>query len=142
MFTFLVIAMALVGILLGVVVLLQSGKGGGLAASFGGSGSSTDTFLGGRQAATLLTKMSWVLGGLFLTAALVLSILSSRAQQPASVLEGEFQPVPQQTAPAPLRPLEPAETAPQGGTSGQGDAESGGQAPPSPLQPEGTEKNP
>lgn len=139
MYTFLVVLMGLIGALLAVVVLLQSGKGGGLAASFGGSGSSSDTFLGGRQAATLLTKMSWVLGGLFLMLALILSILSARTQQPTSVLEGEFQPVPEQTAPAPLLPLEPAETTPQGG-GGQGAAEGGGQTPPSPLQPEGTEK--
>lgn len=135
MYTFLVIVMGLIGVFLGFVVLMQSGKGGGLAASFGGSGSSTDTFLGGRQAVTLLTKLSWVLGGLFLTLAVVLSILSARTQEPASVLEGEFQPVPEQAAPAPLLPLELPETT-QGGT---GAPEGGAETPPSP-QPEGAEK--
>ena len=130
MYTFLVILMAIVAVLLGVVVLLQSGKGGGLAASFGGSGSSTDTFLGGRQAATLLTKASWTLGGIFLGLAIILSILSAQSREPASVLEGEFQPAatPEQAAPAPLLPLTPADSP----------AEGGGQTPPSPIQPEGS----
>ena len=36
-------------LLLCLVVLLQAGKGSGLAAEFGGASSSTDSFLGGRQ---------------------------------------------------------------------------------------------
>src|SRR5690606_40292473 len=49
-----------------ILVLLQAGKGGGLAA-MGGVG--TETFIGGRQAATILTKASWVMGGLFMALA-------------------------------------------------------------------------
>src|SRR4026208_2265693 len=45
-----------------VVVLLQAGQGGGLA-SLGGGG--TDTVLGGRQAVTILTKLTWWCGGIF-----------------------------------------------------------------------------
>jgi preprotein translocase subunit SecG len=132
MYTFLVVLMAVVGVLLGVVVLLQSGKGGGLAASFGGSGSSSDTFLGGRQAATLLTKASWILGGIFLGLAIILSILSAQSREPTSVLEGEFQPAatPQEGAPAPLLPLTPVESVPAEGGAGQ--------TPPSPIPPEGS----
>jgi len=63
MFTFLLILLVLDCLLLFPVVLLQSGKGGGLAAM--GGGASTDTFLGGRQAATLLTKASWTSPGVF-----------------------------------------------------------------------------
>jgi preprotein translocase subunit SecG len=87
--------------LLILVVLLQSGKGAGLAAEFGGASSSTDSFLGGRQAATLLTKASWTLGGLFMGLALMLAILSARGRAPASLLEGQFQP-PAEEAPVPL----------------------------------------
>lgn len=90
MFAFLLILLILDGLLLTVVVLLQSGKGDGLAA-MGGSSSSTDSVIGGRQAATLLTKASWVGGGVFLALALVLSILSSRAQIADSILRQEFQ---------------------------------------------------
>lgn len=89
MFGFLLAIMLLDGILLTVVVLLQSGKGDGLAAMGGGSGS-TDSLIGGRQAATILTKASWVTGGLFLFLALTLAIMSSRAQRPNSILRDEF----------------------------------------------------
>ena len=107
MFAFLLILLILDGLLLTVVVLLQSGKGDGLAA-MGGSSSSTDSVIGGRQAATLLTKASWVGGGVFLALALVLSILSSRAQTADSILRQEFQ----QGGPAAPQPIVPG-TAPQ-----------------------------
>jgi len=73
------------GIFLGVVVLLQSGKGGGLAA-MGGGAAATDGLLGGRQATTMLTRATWITGGTFMTLSLILSIMSSRAQLPQSIL--------------------------------------------------------
>ncbi len=97
MFPFLLVLLILDGILMMVVILLQSGKGDGLAA-MGGAPMGTDSFIGGRQAVTLLTKATWVTGGLFLGIAFLLSIMSSRQQRPQSILRGEFQ---QQTAPAP-----------------------------------------
>lgn len=101
MYAFVLMLLILDASLLILVVLLQSGKGAGLAAEFGGASSSTDSFLGGRQAATLLTKASWTLGGLFMGLALMLAILSTRGRAPASLLEGQFQP-PVEEAPAPL----------------------------------------
>ena len=101
MFGFLLALMLLDGLLLTVVVLLQSGKGGGLASMGGGAG--TDTLIGGRQAATILTKASWVTGGLFLFLALTLATLSSRAQRPNSILRDEFKPTSRQAAPAPVQ---------------------------------------
>ena len=90
-----------------VAVLLQAGQGGGLA-SLGG-GSSTDSFFGGRQAVTILTKASWVSGGLFLALALVLAGMSSGSATPRSVLEeGISAPVP--VAPLPLDVGAPATT--------------------------------
>ena len=59
MFTFLVMLMLLDGLVLGVVVLLQSGKGGGLAA-MGGGASPTEGILAGRQATTMLTRATWI----------------------------------------------------------------------------------
>ncbi|MEX2283490.1 MAG: preprotein translocase subunit SecG [Gemmatimonadota bacterium] len=89
MFYVLLFLLLLNGVFLGVIVLLQSGKGGGLASMGGGAG--TDTLIGGRQAATLLTKASWVSGGLFLFLALVLSVMSSRSQAPTPILREGFQ---------------------------------------------------
>lgn len=114
MFTFLLILLLLDGALLAIVVLLQSGKGGGLASMGGGAG--TDTLIGGRQAATILTKASWICGGLFMGLALMLSVISSRQAAPTSVLREEFRqtPPPAQQAPAlPGAQPQPQQGAPQ-----------------------------
>jgi preprotein translocase subunit SecG len=101
MFNVFLVLLVIDALVLGAAVLLQAGQGGGLAAEFGGA-SSTDAFVGGRQAATLLTRASWWAGGIFLGLCFVLSLLSARATAPRSVLQGQFQ---QQAAPAPLAPL-------------------------------------
>jgi len=96
------------GIFLSVVVLLQSGKGGGLAA-MGGGGTAADGIMGGRQASTLLVRATWWSGGIFMFLALVLAILSSRAESPTSILQQDLLP----SAPAPVLPG--AEAAPPTG---------------------------
>lgn len=113
MFGLLLTLLILDGILLVVVVLLQAGKGGGLAAMGGGAG--TDNFIGGRQAATVLTKATWTAGAVFLALAVVLSILSSRSREAAPLLQEEFR----QTAPAAPQPILP----------GAGEATEGGGVP-------------
>jgi preprotein translocase subunit SecG len=72
MFALLLTLLILDALLLSAVVLLQAGQGGGLA-SLGGA--STDTVLGGRQAVTILTKLTWWCGGIFLVLSLVLSFV-------------------------------------------------------------------
>jgi preprotein translocase subunit SecG len=56
------------------VILLQSGKGGGLAGAFGGGGS---TIFGGRGAGTVLTRATMILGGMFFVTSLWLALLSA-----------------------------------------------------------------
>jgi preprotein translocase subunit SecG len=93
-------------------ILLQAGKGGGLASTFGGVSSSADTIFGSRQAGNLLTKASWWCGGLFLGLAFLLSLASSGSQVPHSVLDQTFTP---STAPVPVTPQGgglPLQTAP------------------------------
>jgi preprotein translocase subunit SecG len=82
--------LVLVSFVLMAVVLLQSGKGGGLAA-MGAAGAGSDTLFGGRQAATLLTKATWWLGGIFLGLSLTLSIIETRTTLRDPILRGEFQ---------------------------------------------------
>ena len=123
MYGILLAVLILDGIFLGVVVLLQSGKGGGLAA-MGGGGAATDGILGGRQATTMLTRATWITGSTFMALALVLSIMSSRAQLPQSILRQDAAP----TAPA-AQPILP--TLDQTGDAGDGsgapnDAPAGG----------------
>ena len=111
MYTFLIIVLVLISAVLVGAILLQAGKGGGLAASFGGVSSSSDSFLGTRQAGNLLTKMSWWCGGLFLGISFVLSLMTAGSRTPRSVLDQPAGPAPQQTTPsttAPAVPLEPA----------------------------------
>ncbi len=91
MYGILLAVLILDGIFLGVVVLLQSGKGGGLAA-MGGGAAATDGILGGRQATTMLTRATWVTGSTFMVLALVLSIMSSRSQLPQSILRQDLAP--------------------------------------------------
>ena len=101
MFRSLIILLILDSVILATVVLVQAGKGGGLAAM--GGGASTDSFLGGRQATTILTKMSWWCGGIFLGLSLVLSTMSSSSAAPTSVLEGQVE------APSPVQLPLPAQ---------------------------------
>jgi preprotein translocase subunit SecG len=104
-------------VLLVAAILLQAGKGGGLAATFGGVSSSADAILGTRAAGNLLTKASWWCGGLFLGIAYVLSLMSSRTTRPTSVLDEAFTPAPA-TSPAPrsTAPALPLEEAAPAGT--------------------------
>jgi preprotein translocase subunit SecG len=85
-------------------ILLQAGKGGGLAASFGGVTSSADAILGTRQAGNLLTKISWWCGGLFLAFSFMLSLASTRRTAPRSILDQTFSTPPAPTVPAQNQP--------------------------------------
>lgn len=114
MFPFLLILLILDSLLLVTVVLLQAGQGGGLA-SLGG-GAATETFFGGRQAVTILTKLSWWCGGIFLGLSLLLAGLSARSTRPRSILQQELSPPPvQQAPPLPLQEA-PAPAVPQSDT--------------------------
>src|SRR6478609_5208349 len=90
MYTFLLVLLVIDSIVLIAAILLQSGKGTGLSASFGGVSSSADSLLGTRQAGNLLTKTSWYGGGLFLFLALALSVMSTQRRTPKSVLDQAF----------------------------------------------------
>lgn len=104
MYGFLLAVLILDGFFLGVVILLQAGKGGGLAA-MGGSGTTpTDGILGGRQATSLLTRATWTSGTLFMVLALVLSIMSSRSTAPSSILRPDAAPTSPTTQPEAVLP--------------------------------------
>jgi preprotein translocase subunit SecG len=94
------------------VVLLQQGKGQDLASAFGGGG--TQTAFGPRGSATVLSRATTILAGVFMVTSLSLSVLRPNR---SSVLDQ----VPQATeAPAPATPPAPAPAAtpaPSGGAS-------------------------
>ncbi len=110
MYTLLIVILVLVSVALVAAFLWQAGKGGGLAASFGGASSSSDSILGTRQAGNFLTRASWWCGGIFLGLSLILSLLTLRSRVPESVLDRPLAPAPatpSTSTPAPAVPLEP-----------------------------------
>lgn len=115
LYSILLVILIVDAVVLIAVILLQSGKGSGLAASFGGASSSPDAFIGIRQAGNLLTKTTWWGAGIFLGLSFLLQMMSTRTSVPKSVLEDTFGSPPPATAPittpsttAPAVPLEPA----------------------------------
>ena len=96
-------------LLLLVVVLMQQGKGGGLTANFGGSGS--DAAFGARAGASVLTRATTVLGALFMVGAMTLAILGQR--DTSSVLSGVEGPGLQPAAPVSVpMAIDPAQETP------------------------------
>lgn len=77
-----VVCLALIG-----VVLLQSGKGGGLAG--GAFGGTAQTVFGGRGATDFLSRATMVLGGAFFVTSLVLALMSSNTRTSRSLLQEE-----------------------------------------------------
>jgi preprotein translocase subunit SecG len=120
---FLVFLHVLVSILLIVTVLLQSGKGGGLAGTFGGAGVTGGVF-GGRGAAPFLAKATTVFAILFMLTAISLNFVTPGTRSAKSVIErvapntpqsGSQPAVPGQTPSAPSQSA-PAPQTPSGGT--------------------------
>ncbi|MEW6701813.1 MAG: preprotein translocase subunit SecG [Bacteroidota bacterium] len=112
MYTILVFISIIVSIMLILVVLLQSSKGGGLAGSFGGAGQ-FGTVFGTRRTADFLSKSTWWLGGSLLILAIIINLFflpgQSQISQKESIIQGgKQQSVPttpvlpqQRTAPLP-----------------------------------------
>ena len=79
-------------------VLLQSGKGGGMAGAIGG-GMASSSVLGGRTATTFLTKATSILATIFFVSCLIQAIAFQQSQDgPATatermIQEGELPPV-------------------------------------------------
>jgi len=93
-----------------IVVLLQSGQSGDIAAAFGGMGS--QTAFGTRTAATMLTKATTWAAIIFMLTSITLSVFATRhARSNGSVFSGTTA-APTKPAPAP-KPAIPAPSAPE-----------------------------
>jgi preprotein translocase subunit SecG len=100
-----------------VSILLQSGKGGGLAGAFGAG--SSQTLFGGRGAATFLTRASTVLAVIFFVTSLTLGLTSSRpAGSGRSLIQEEARRRAAEQNPAQSPPAAP-QGAPTQGAPGQ-----------------------
>ncbi len=93
-----------------IVVLLQSGKAGDIAAAFGGMGS--QTAFGPRGAASLLEKATTWSAVIFMVTSITLSIYASRHTGGASVLQGVKPSSTQQQQRPVAPPATPAQPAP------------------------------
>ena len=135
MYVLLIILHCAVCLVLILVVLLQTGKGADLAGAFGGGGS--QTALGSRGAATVLSKATTVAAILFMFTSLALAIFSSR--RTSAVLQSA--PVSLPATPPGAAPAAPA-TPP--GPTGGGPATPGAAAPgtESTQQPAGNQAAP
>lgn len=109
----------LVALTLILVVLLQAGKGADIGAAFGGA---SQTFFGGRGAATFLAKVTAGAAALFMLTSLYLAHVSGR-RTAGSLLDS--------TPAAPTAPVSPAAPAP----AAPGTGETGPAAPGQPAAP-------
>ena len=121
MFYALIVLILIVAVLMALVILLQSGKGGGLSGI--ASGGQTTQILGARQAPDFLEKATWVLGSTFLILCVLTtfvipgedgrSILQQRAGELPAGAPGATAPAP--GAPAPTQAPPSATPGPQTG---------------------------
>jgi preprotein translocase subunit SecG len=108
MFAFLISIHVLTCLILVVVVLMQAGKGGGLAGAFGGPGGAGQSFFGGRGAATFLSKATVALGSLFFVTAISLALITaSQSTTSNSLIQQEAQQQGTTPLPAPGQPGAP-----------------------------------
>jgi len=93
MYTFLVVLILIVSVLLAIVVLVQNSKGGGLAANF----SAPNQIMGVRKTADFLEKATWTLAAALMVLSLIATITihsgnTSSSQQSVLTTQNE-QPV-------------------------------------------------
>lgn len=126
MYSFIVILIGLIGLLMTVVILLQSGQGSGLAGI--AAGDSTRQVLGARQAPDLLEKATWTFATAFIVLCVVANFALDSGEQQESIIQQEAQQ--QQQAPAGQQGVPGGQ---QGGGlqgGGQSPAQGGGSAVP------------
>jgi preprotein translocase subunit SecG len=87
MYIFISVLILVVCILLGLIVLVQNPKGGGLAANFTGS---TSQFMGVRQTADFLEKGTWTLAVVLLVLSLTAALVVPRATAVDGAQESEL----------------------------------------------------
>jgi len=136
MFEFLIVVISIIGLLMTLGILLQSGKGGGLAGI--ASGGATTQILGSRQAPDFLEKTTWTLGSLFIILCILTTFAIDTSDSTESVIQGQTQGQAQ-----PFAPTTPGNdgAAADDGATGQSDAgtEAGSGTPPPAESENGSE---
>ena len=86
MYTVLVILILIVSVLLGLIVLVQNSKGGGLVSNFGGA----NQMMGVRQTTDFLEKATWTMGGILVVLCLISSITIPKNVKSGDVFDTEM----------------------------------------------------
>jgi len=85
MYIFLVIVITIIALLMAIAVLLQSGKGGGLAGI--AAGGQTTQILGARQAPDFLEKATWTLGTVFIVLCILANFFANPSEAQRSIIQ-------------------------------------------------------
>ncbi len=107
MYTLVVILILIVSVLLGLIVLVQNSKGGGLVSNFGGA----NQMMGVRQTTDFLEKATWTMAGILVVLCLISSITIPKNVKQGNALDTEMRQQIENTMPAaPATEAAPAET--------------------------------
>jgi preprotein translocase subunit SecG len=116
LYTLLVIVHVFICFLMIGAILLQSGKGAEIGASFGGS---SQTVFGSRGPANFLSKLTVVVAAVFMMTSLSLAILAKQRNFSSTVID--MQPKSEPTAPPAAPPAQPSgDSHPSGETPAAG----------------------
>ena len=132
MFALLLVVHLLVCLCLVSVILVQSGKGGGLAG--GAFGGATQTVFGGRGATDFITRATVVLGVLFFVTSLSLALLTTHGSARARSIVSEAAKRASTSAPARTGGGAPGSAMPGGATPSPGPG-TPAEAMPAPAKP-------
>lgn len=116
MYTLVVILILVVSVLLGLIVLVQNSKGGGLVSNFGGA----NQMMGVRQTTDFLEKATWTMAGVLVVLCLISSITIPKKVKSGDAYDTEMRQqienmmpsVPATQAPAAEMPAETSESMP------------------------------
>jgi len=111
LYTFVVILHVFVCFLMIGAILLQSGKGAEIGASFGGS---SQTVFGSRGPANFLSKLTVIVAAVFMLTSFSLAILAKERNFSSTVIDLKHKSAP----PTPSTPSEPTPPAPESHSSG------------------------
>lgn len=110
MYSVLVAVEIVIAIFLIIAVLLQAGRGGGLAGAFGGAG--FGTVFGIRRTADFLSKATITLGAIFLFLAIIINLFFLPGKTPESVRESVIQQRAKSVPPVSVPAAQPAQSQP------------------------------
>ena len=86
MYTLVVILILIVSVLLGLIVLVQNSKGGGLVSNFGGA----NQMMGVRQTTDFLEKATWTMAAVLVVLCLISSVTIPKNVKEGNALDTEM----------------------------------------------------